>query len=140
MTRLNLSKKDRERLGVTEGGAAPKFANEQAAAVDGRVFDSKAEARRYQELRLLEQAGAIADLTCQPQFALVDKSRHGGALYYVGDFGYFECGRRVVEEVKGFETPVWRLKRRLFLERYPDVELRVLKEPRDPAAAREGRR
>lgn len=128
MTRLQLSKKDRERLGITEGGADQKYRAEPAAAHDGRMFDSKAEAQRYQELAALHRAGAINGLMCQPRYVLIDKSRHGRAIEYVGDFGYLEAGRAVVEEVKGFETPVWRLKRRLFLERYPEIELRVVKE------------
>jgi len=128
VTRLTLSKRQRQALGITEGGADQKYRAEQAAAHDGQVFASKAEARRYQELAALHRAGAINGLMCQPRYVLIDKSRHGRAIEYVGDFAYLEAGRAVVEEVKGFETPVWRLKRRLFLERYPDVELRVVKE------------
>ena len=48
------------------------------------------------------------------------------ALYYEGDFAYTERGRWVVEDVKGVVTDVFRLKRRLFIERYPAIELRVI--------------
>lgn len=127
MTRLQLTKAQRERLGITEGGAAQKFANE-TTEMDGRVFASKLEARRYRDLRLLEQSGAISGLVCQPRYVLIPADAHGRAICYVGDFAYTEGGRAVVEDTKGAETDVWRIKRRLFLARYPDVELRVLRE------------
>lgn len=103
-------------------GAEPTY-------VGGLRFASKAEARRYEELTLIERAGGISDLVCQPRFVIVDKSGHGRALYYVGDFSYTEGGRTVVEDVKGgqaTELPLFRLKARLFRERYPDIELRVV--------------
>lgn len=106
-------------------GAQPMY-------VDGLRFSSKAEARRYEELKLLQQAGALSGLTCQPRYIIVDKSEHGRALYYVADFSYQENGREVVEDVKGgskgegTSTAVFRLKARLFRERYPHIELRVV--------------
>ena len=88
---------------------------------DGIKFASKAEMARYGELRLLEMAGQISDLECQPLFVLT-----AGVKYYA-DFRYVEDGKTVAEDVKGFETASWKIKKKLFLELYPDIELRVIK-------------
>lgn len=84
-----------------------------AVTVDGHRFPSKAEARRYGELRLLEQAGAIRDLELQPRFPLVVNGAR--VAVYVADFRYAEVGSRrvIVEDVKGVRTPLYRLKKRL---------------------------
>jgi hypothetical protein len=85
--------------------------------VDGIAFASKAEARRYAELRLLQQAGAIKDLACHPRWPLTVNGYKVGT--YVGDFAYSDVvsGRFVVEDVKSppTKTPSYRLKRKLML-------------------------
>ena len=47
-----------------------KYGNKKVE-IDGHVFDSRKEARRYQELRLLEKAGAIQNLQTQVKFVLI---------------------------------------------------------------------
>ena len=81
--------------------------------VDGRLFASQAEARRYQELKLMQAAGLIAGLECQPRFPLVVNGVRIGE--YRGDFRYTETatGRVVTEDVKGVRTQVYALKKRL---------------------------
>ena len=81
--------------------------------VDGFIFDSKAEARRYKELRLLEKNGDIADLELQPKFLVEVKGKK--ICTYLADFQYFDRakGAHVVEDVKGVKTPVYRLKKKL---------------------------
>lgn len=76
--------------------------------VDGIKFPSRKEARRYQELRLLERAGEITHLERQPVFPIVIRGTQvrypsGIGLEYRADFRYFDCrrGRMVVEDVKG---------------------------------------
>ena len=90
--------------------------------MDGHLFDSQKEAERYWELRQLEKAGEIKNLVLQPRFVLIDSFEHGGkkegAVFYVADFQYDENGISIVEDVKGFKTPVYKLKRKLFLSRY----------------------
>lgn len=82
--------------------------------VDGITFASKAEAARYQELRLLVRAGEICDLELQPSYPLVFNATKIGR--YVGDFRYVTShGATVVEDVKGVKTPVYRLKKKLML-------------------------
>lgn len=116
------------------GAKRAKYGNREAQATDGRGFASEAERKRYDELRLALDAGALSDLTLQPVFLLQAGFRDGlghwhRAIHYVADFSYREPGnaRLVVEEVKGFQTPVYRLKRKLFLYRYAaTVDFRVL--------------
>ena len=86
----------------------------------GIVFDSKKEAARYAELRLLQRAGVISDLRLQVPYTLIDKSEHGREIRYVADFAYTEDGETVVEDVKSpaTRTPLYRLKKRLLAERY----------------------
>ena len=85
--------------------------------VDGITFDSKREASRYQELRLLEQAGEIANLRLQVPYILFPKNEHGRALKYIADFVYNDdTGALVVEDAKGHSTDVYKIKRRLMAE------------------------
>jgi hypothetical protein len=98
--------------------------------VDGYTFDSQAEAARYGELRLSEQAGAISGLTIHPVFLLQEAFKANGrthkAISYEGDFGYTEKGVQVVEDVKGHRTEVFRLKEKLFRYRYPHINFRII--------------
>ena len=97
--------------------------------VDGITFDSKKEAIRYQELKILERAGTIKDLRLQYQFILQPPFRKNGkairAITYVADFVYFDNERmkNVVEDVKGFKTDVYTLKRKMFEYKYPDLTI-----------------
>lgn len=81
--------------------------------VDGIRFDSRAEARRYGELRLLEAAGTISDLKLQVEYPIYLKGQY--ICTYRADFVYFdrEKGEWIIEDVKGVRTQVYRLKRRL---------------------------
>jgi hypothetical protein len=83
----------------------------QPTFIDGQRFDSKGEAGRYQELKLLEAAGVITDLERQIKYALVVNGVKLGA--YVADYRYKENGQQVVEDFKGVVTPVYRLKKKL---------------------------
>lgn len=66
----------------------------------GRVFDSKAEKARGEELALLERAGQIEGLRYQVKFKLCDFPKITVTL----DFSYIESGRRIYEDVKGVLT------------------------------------
>lgn len=109
----------------SEPAGRRKFGN-VPTVVDGIRFDSQAEARRYGELLILVRAGAITDLAVHPRYVLMDCPR---PPVYVADFAYVEDGRQIVEDVKGgkaTQTPVFRLKAKLFRERYPAMELRII--------------
>lgn len=79
--------------------------------VDGLRFDSKKEARRYRDLKLLETTGAIQNLRCQVRFDLIVNGEKIG--FYRADFVYTENGLETVEDCKGKRTAVYSLKRRL---------------------------
>ena len=87
--------------------------------IDGITFDSKKEATRYQELKLLERAGEIKDLKLQQDFILIEKTNYGRAIKYRADFTYIDKKNGyVVEDTKGVRTSVYRLKKRLMQEKY----------------------
>lgn len=94
--------------------------------VDGLKFDSKREAARYVELKLLQKAGKITGLAMQVPFKLVDsvkfsdERRTKPAVRYIADFVYtcMESCKVVVEDVKSPATaslPEFRTKRHLML-------------------------
>jgi len=99
--------------------------------IDGVTFDSKKEAARYSELRLCEKYGQISNLELQPKYVLVSKftTRSGEKireLSYVADFRYIDelSGEYVVEDVKGMKTDVYKIKKKLLLWRYPDINFK----------------
>ena len=105
-----------------------KYRNKKTT-VDGKKFDSKAEAQRYLVLKQLQAAGEISGLKRQVRYALVVS----GMLicHYVADFVYFDAEmREVVEDVKGFSTKDYKLKKNL-MKACLGITLReVRKEPR----------
>ena len=90
--------------------------NNTKIRVDGRLFDSKAEAARWQELSLLERAGEITELERQVEYELIPKQKGERSVKYIADFRYKDHeGETVVEDTKGVRTPVWIIKRKLML-------------------------
>lgn len=114
--------------------------NNKKVMVDGIKFDSKKEAKRYQELKMLEQAGYITDLKRQAKYVLIPaqyeptsevytKGKENGKLKkgrlierecaYYADFVYTENGKTVVEDVKGYRDGqaynLFTIKRKLML-------------------------
>lgn len=85
--------------------------------VDGEEFDSRKEAERYAELKLLERAGVIRDLRRQEEFLLIPKFGKERSAKYHADFSYIDCetGERVVEDVKSkaTKTEAYILRRKL---------------------------
>lgn len=92
--------------------------------VDGIVFDSAKEARRYQELVLLQRAGEISDLQRQVPFVLIpsqvdeDGKVIERPVRYVADFAYKENGVYTVEDAKGVRTKEYVIKRKLMFQKY----------------------
>lgn len=107
--------------------------------VNGIEFDSRKEARRYQELLLLQRAGVILNLRMQEKFLLIPsqfETVETGEYYqtgskkgtpktkevcvekpvvYVADFVYEQDGKTIVEDTKGFKTKDYIIKRKLML-------------------------
>lgn len=111
--------------------------NAHKVFINGIKFDSKKEADRYLELKALEQAGEISNLTLQKRYELTPEVREpdiigpkGGVKkgrvvelpsYYIADFVYKDVdGNTVVEDVKSpaTKTPQYILKRKMMLYRY----------------------
>ncbi len=90
----------------------------KATVTAGIRFHSKAEAKRYEELVLLERAILIRDLERQPAYPIsVTGPDHRPRIVcvYVADFRYRAGpeGILTVEDVKGVRTPLYRLKKKL---------------------------
>lgn len=99
--------------------------------VDGIEFDSRKEAARYKELKLLEAAGEISNLEMQVKFVLIPTQREpdfvgvrGGIkkgkiiekeCSYLADFVYIRDGEVIVEDTKGIRTKDYIIKRKLML-------------------------
>lgn len=88
-----------------------KYRNRKTV-VDGITFDSVKEARRYGELKRLERAGEIRGLELQPRFPIIVNGIK--VCEYRADFDYYNAaGNQIVEDVKGFKTPIYNLKKKL---------------------------
>ena len=114
--------------------------------IDGITFDSKKEAKRYTELKLLEKSGMITHLELQPTY---DITINGAKICkYKADFRYFTVRQenreqytnskgewivptmtgdkegQIVEDVKGFKTPIYRLKKKLVEACFPGTQIK----------------
>ena len=106
-----------------------KYGNHKTI-VDGITFDSKAEANRYLELKALELKGIIKGLERQKTYKLV-KGRWPStgkpfSASYKADFVYTLDGEIVVEDVKGYKTEAYVLKKKLMMALY-GIEIREVK-------------
>lgn len=111
-----------------------KFRN-QPVEIDGHRFDSKKEANRYCELKLLQKAGEISHLELQPKFylygsngpVLMQSARYpnGRRATWSGDFAYFcsKRNKRICEDVKGMRTDMYLLKKAIVIACYPGLEI-----------------
>ena len=109
-----------------------KYRNKKTTrVVNGEIvkMDSLKEARRLDELILLLRAKKISDLVLQPKFLLQDKftDKNGvkhRAIHYVADFKYAKDGVEIIEDVKAsksFTTDVFKIKKKLLLFKYPEI-------------------
>jgi hypothetical protein len=94
--------------------------------IDGMSFDSIAEARRFAELQLMQISGQIIGYDWHRQLDVpIAKARQQRLVLAVNDikvatfvadfiYRYLDTGKIVVEDYKGFKTPAYKLKARLF--------------------------
>ena len=128
---MTLSTKDLDRLqserkirGYTETFKAKEKKNKYGAKkveIDGKTFDSKKEASRYLELRMLERAGIITGLETQVSYLLIEKNGKERECRYKCDFRYYRDGVQIIEDVKSNVTrklSTYIMKRKLMLEKY----------------------
>jgi len=98
--------------------------------LDGIKFHSRKEAARYSELKLLEKGKAISDLRLQVKYELIPKLVINGkterAISYVADFVYIDnvYSNEVVEDVKGMQTDIFKIKYRLMKQIY-DIDIKI---------------
>lgn len=147
MTRWNsLSKKQAKKLGISEGewelmqlekkeqkkSTRTNKYNNKKPLVDGIKFDSKKEARFYEDLKLQMAAGEVQEFELQPKFVLLEKDKDrvtGRGIKYIADFKItYSDGSVEVVDVKGHKTQVYKLKKKLLLAKYPDINFREVKE------------
>lgn len=112
-----------------------KYHNRKVKTSDGIVHDSRKEAVRWEQLKLLEEQGKIIELKRQMEFLLIPpqyeelpKSKRAKkvrkkllerAVVYRADFVYHdEKGELVIEDVKGLRTRDYIIKRKLMLYVY----------------------
>lgn len=109
-----------------------KYHNRKVKTFDGTVHDSRKEAVRWLELKMMERAGRITDLKRQVKFVLIPtqygKDEKGKKKLlereasYIADFVYKVNGEMVVEDVKGYKGGgayrVFTIKRKLMLQVY----------------------
>lgn len=109
-----------------------KYGNKKVI-FDCETFDSKKEAQRFAQLKVLERAGAIGCLERQKKFVLIPKQRGLDGkvvereIAYIADFVYWDRknGKTVIEDTKGFKTPEYIIKRKLmrYILGYEIVEI-----------------
>ena len=111
-----------------------KYHNKKTV-IDGIKFDSKLEAERYSQLKMMEREGVIRDLELQPSFELLPSFRKNGKTWrrtvYKADFRYIlaEDDSYIIEDVKGSTsviTDVFRLKQKLFEYKYPELTIKIV--------------
>lgn len=96
----------------------------------GHKHASAKEAKRCEQLHLLQRAGQISGLIVEPQFFFVIDGRelkhaNGRRAGYKPDFSYTEKGQLVCEDTKGFAARDFALRAALFRHLHPHIELRV---------------
>lgn len=102
----------------------PSKYHNRKVTIGEETFDSKAEAARWVELGLMQQAGLITDLRRQVPYSIDINGYH--ICKYIADFGYMDGGRYVVEDVKGVATPIYKLKKKLLHALY-DVQVKEVR-------------
>jgi len=98
----------------------PKYRNKKSGG-----FDSKKEHKRAIELKLMARGGIITALQEQVTFELQPAFKCNGkterAIKYIADFTYIKGTQKIVEDVKGFKTDVYKIKRKMLLLKYPEI-------------------
>ena len=111
-----------------------KYKNNKVSRIIGNdiyIFDSQLEAKYFDKLVLKLKSGQIERLIPQPEFVLqesvkvaTNKTKQGyttlKAIKYIADFKFIENGKTIVVDAKGFETDVYKLKKKLFIAKMGD--------------------
>ena len=96
-------------------------------AYNGATYDSAAEAAFAQQLDWRQAAGEVVCWTRGTPLVLVEAARARDRVRYIPDFEVTPAGGNpYLVDVKGVETPVWRLKMKILRARYPALQLRLV--------------
>ena len=88
---------------------------------DGIKFSSKLESRWYSVIKDMKDSGEVLFFLRQVPFHL------SSDVTYRADFMlFFSDGHVEIWEAKGFDTPEWKIKKKLVEEKYP-IEIKVVK-------------
>lgn len=92
--------------------------NNKKTNVNGILFDSKKEADRYVLLTHRADIGEVVDIHLQVPFVFALEGKK--MFTYKADFVYFDkvANKIVVEDVKGFRTPLYKLKKKLIEQQH----------------------
>lgn len=105
-----------------------KYRNKKIV-IDGIEFDSRLEANRYCQLKILERAREIKDLRRQVEFIIQPSYKKNNktirAIKYIADFVYYDVKKKktIIEDTKGFKNEVYRIKKKIFEYKYPELEI-----------------
>ena len=105
----------------------PKYRNNRIK-VDGFLFDSQLEANYYSDLKIQLRAGIIKGFCRQAHFILTTGGNGLEPMEYIADFVVFNLdGTTEIIDTKGFETDLFKAKQKVFADKYPKLELSVVK-------------
>jgi metallophosphoesterase superfamily enzyme len=107
-----------------------KYGAKKTICAAGHSHPSRKEAKRCDELHLLQRAGEIEDLVIEPSFKFYVDGRpvklgNGSVAGYRPDFSYTENGVDVVEDCKGMIVRDFPLRAALFRACFPTIQLRI---------------
>lgn len=110
-------------LGLTKN----KYGNKRSRCLLKHDHDSRAEADYCNSLLADKQSGRIVGFRVQQRWPV------GPGIVHVVDFEIFGNMGLVIEvhDVKGFETAVWKMKHKLFCDKYPHIKYRVINRKED---------
>ena len=106
--------------------------NNQKIYIDGFKFDSKEEGKYYLHLKELKEKGIIKKFNLQPKFELQPKFKDKDGnnhrnISYILDFEVFYAdGLYEVVDVKGQATSEAKIKRKMFIYKHPNIEIKWL--------------
>lgn len=128
MTEEEFAELQRHRGVAADPAPKPSKYHSKRTRVDGILFDSKKEADYYNDLKVQLKAGVIRGFCRQPEFILTTGFGKRRPVTYKADFIVFNLDGTVeIVDVKGMETDVFRIKKRLFENKFPGLELKAVK-------------
>ena len=107
--------------------------NNKKTIVDGIKFDSEMESHYYIYLKKLKEEGVVLDFELQPKYILQEGFVKDGkkicAVTYKADFKViYTNGTEEVIDVKGRVTAEFKIKRKMLLYKYRDIDFKCVQE------------